>query len=220
MPKLITLFGTVLAWWWASWIYIDVQSCLFNQSNEPTFITKNRSEVIDITACNTKCITYTKDWRVSNEITLSDHRLIRFSITGPANIKQDNRNPRKTYWGFYMKEVEEATSLAFGKFSTIVNLELYIDQLQQTILQSYYRSCKAITTKLATLVPWWSKEISIGCISIVGNSLIGLRVVIRMLIKVPSLLTTRPSGMPKGIPRGNSVMRLGMFHIFYLMQVQ
>ena len=61
--------------------------CLLNQGNEPIFITRNRSEVINITACNTKCISYIKNWRVSNEISLSDHCLIRFSITGPTNIK-------------------------------------------------------------------------------------------------------------------------------------
>ena len=41
--------------------------CLLNQNNEPTFITRNRSEVIDITICNTKCTMY-KDGRVSNEL--------------------------------------------------------------------------------------------------------------------------------------------------------
>ena len=35
--------------------------CLLNQGNRPTFITRNRSEVIDIAVCNTKCITYIKD---------------------------------------------------------------------------------------------------------------------------------------------------------------
>ena len=41
--------------------------CLLNHGNEPTFITRNRSEVIDITICNTKCTMY-KDGRGSNEL--------------------------------------------------------------------------------------------------------------------------------------------------------
>ena len=70
--------------------------CLLNQGNEPTFMTRNRSEVIEITLCNIKCISCIKDWRVLNEITLSDHYVIKFSITGPANVKQYNRSHRKT----------------------------------------------------------------------------------------------------------------------------
>ena len=36
-----------------------------------------------------------------------------------------------------MVEMEEATSQLYGKLSLIVDLEIAIDQLQQTILQSH-----------------------------------------------------------------------------------
>ena len=133
---------------------------LLNQGNEPTFITRNRKEVIDLTVCNNQCISYIKDWRVSNEETLSDHRLINFSITGPMIIKQDYRNPRKTDWGSYIADMEEATSRICGKLSSIADLEIAVDQLQQAILQSFYQNCKNTTTNSPRLVPWWSKEIS------------------------------------------------------------
>ena len=94
--------------------------CLLNQGNEPTFITKNRKEVIDLTVCNNTCFPFIKDWRVSSEITLPDHCLINFSIAGPTVIAQDYRNPRKTNWGSYIAEAEDMTSRVSGKFSSIV----------------------------------------------------------------------------------------------------
>ena len=35
--------------------------CLLNQGNEPTLITINKSEVIDISVCNNKCISHIKE---------------------------------------------------------------------------------------------------------------------------------------------------------------
>ena len=134
--------------------------CLLNQGNEPTFIIKIGKEVIDITVWNNTCFPFIKDWRVSSEITPSDNCLINFSIAGTTVIVHDYRNPRKTDWGSYITEVEDMSSRAFGKFSYIVDLELAVDELQEAILQSYYRSCKTTITNLPRLVPWWSKEIS------------------------------------------------------------
>ena len=73
MLKLITLFVAVLT---ATNMVINYEDILMhnqyflNQSNEHTFITRNVVEAIDITACNTNCISYIEDWKGSNEITL------------------------------------------------------------------------------------------------------------------------------------------------------
>ena len=91
---------------------------------------------------------------------MSDHCLINFSITGPMIIKQEHRNPRKTDWGSYMADMEEATSQFCGKLSSIADLEIVSDQLQQATLQSFYQNYKNATTNMPRLVPWWFKEIS------------------------------------------------------------
>ena len=66
---------------------------------------------------------------MSNEITLSDHLLVIFSITGPANIKQDNRNPGKTDWCSYFVLTEKDISQPYGKLSSIAFLQIAVDQL-------------------------------------------------------------------------------------------
>ena len=83
---------------------------LLNQDNEPTFITKNRRVLIYLSVCNNQCIPNIKDWRISNEGTLSHHLLINFSATDPIIIKQDYRIPRNTNWDSYIVDIEEATS--------------------------------------------------------------------------------------------------------------
>ena len=103
------------------------------------------------------------------------------------------------------------TSRVSGKFSSIVDLELAVDELQQAIFQSYYRNCKVTVSNSPRLVHWWSKEL-VDYGDIVESSLMELkRMVIRILIKVPSPSIIKPLGMPKGIHGGSSVMRLGMF---------
>ncbi len=78
-----------------------------NRGNEPTFATCNRREVIDITICNSICYELIRDWKVSDEVTLSDHRLICFSIAGTLTNVIAGRNRRKTNWDFYKKDLQD-----------------------------------------------------------------------------------------------------------------
>lgn len=78
---------------------------ILNRGNEPTFITKNRREVIDLTLCNSKCLNYICNWKVANVITSSDHQLIVFSVKGLKSVMVEGRNPRFTNWGSYRSDL-------------------------------------------------------------------------------------------------------------------
>lgn len=54
-----------------------------NVGNEPTFVTRSRREVIDVTFCSPEVSRHIRKWRVAEEETLSDHRL-GISVTGPG----------------------------------------------------------------------------------------------------------------------------------------
>jgi hypothetical protein len=71
---------------------------ILNRGNEPTFVTAIRSEVLDITLCSGSCFDMIEDWRVSDEETLSDHRLIKFTIACPDRADVVRRKTRKTKW--------------------------------------------------------------------------------------------------------------------------
>ncbi|KAK9752427.1 hypothetical protein QE152_g4235 [Popillia japonica] len=54
-----------------------------NRGNKPTFVTANLAEVIDITVSTPRLASWVKQWRVSDEPSLSDHRYVRFNIEVP-----------------------------------------------------------------------------------------------------------------------------------------
>jgi len=66
----------------------EVSPCLIilldimNRGNKPTFFTSNRQEVIDITIATVYVGNCIKDWHVTEEVSCSDHRYIRFTVTG------------------------------------------------------------------------------------------------------------------------------------------
>jgi hypothetical protein len=53
---------------------------ILNCSNEPTFVVRNRKEVIDLTLGTNKTGDLVSNWHVSDEPSLSDHRYICFQI--------------------------------------------------------------------------------------------------------------------------------------------
>jgi hypothetical protein len=55
---------------------------IMNRGNKPTFVTSNRQEVIDITIATVYVGNCIKDWHVTEEVSCSDHRYIRFTVTG------------------------------------------------------------------------------------------------------------------------------------------
>ena len=98
---------------------------------------------------------------MSNELTLSDHWFITFFVIESSRIITEDRNLRKTNCGWCKTDLEEATKNLVGKFSSIIDLELTVDQLQHTVLLSYYQNYLSVSINLLRLVPWWSEELSI-----------------------------------------------------------
>jgi hypothetical protein len=65
---------------------------------DPTFVTSTRQEVIDITIATLYAGNFVKDWNVTEEVSCSDHRYIRFTVTGIDHSPEVYRNPRRTDW--------------------------------------------------------------------------------------------------------------------------
>jgi hypothetical protein len=69
---------------------------IMNKGNRPTFVTSNRQEFIDITIATFYASNFIKDWNVTEEVSCSDHRYIRFTVTGIDRLVEFYRNPRRT----------------------------------------------------------------------------------------------------------------------------
>ncbi|XP_063633778.1 uncharacterized protein LOC134804599 [Cydia splendana] len=80
---------------------------LLNKGNTPTFVTRARQEVLDITFATEKAANCLADWRVSSENSMSDHRHILFSVKGSLGREPlTRRNPKETSWEAYKADLE------------------------------------------------------------------------------------------------------------------
>jgi hypothetical protein len=66
---------------------------IVNRGSEPTFVTRVREQVIDIMLSSASIWQEIVNWRVSKELSLSDHRIIRFIMSADPKILHEYRNP-------------------------------------------------------------------------------------------------------------------------------
>ena len=84
----------------------DLKFC--NVGNKPTFRTKTREEVQDLTLVNRCAWDRVIGWHVSNVPSFSDHMYIRFQVkTRIQNQAKMFQNVRRTSWNKYVDELEQ-----------------------------------------------------------------------------------------------------------------
>lgn len=73
-----------------------------NVGNKPTFANKLRSEVLDLTIVTASSCGYVTDWKVSDVVSLSDHRYIFYKIALQSEVRLQAgniyRNIKHTNW--------------------------------------------------------------------------------------------------------------------------
>jgi hypothetical protein len=75
------------------------------RGSEPTFVTRVTERVINITLSLASIWQEIVNWRVSKEVSLSDHRIIRFRMSADPKVPHEYRNPLSTDWDFYKTEL-------------------------------------------------------------------------------------------------------------------
>jgi ribonuclease HI len=131
-----------------------------NKGNDPTFVNRNREEVIDITLVSGRISHIIKDWKVNKQASLSDHRRIEFSLNMDAPTGAEHRNPRKTNWSKYDNELRTDIACRIPTIRTVNQIEEVSSTLVQTIKQAYEKSCPISKNKNKS-VPWWTKQIHV-----------------------------------------------------------
>ena len=128
-----------------------------NIGSKPTFQTRKRSEVLDLTLVNRNAWDWVCDWHVSDVPSLSDHMYIRFKIK--ESIKQPTkmiRNVRITCW----ERFEEKLAHRINECNVLLainskeDIETTAAKLQSVIITSYEESCplSSASTNLKNLV--------------------------------------------------------------------
>jgi hypothetical protein len=79
---------------------------ILNCGNEPTFVVRNRKEVIDLTLRTNKIGDLVSNWHVSDDPSMSDHRYICSQIGNITANYATFRNPKRTKWESYKNDLK------------------------------------------------------------------------------------------------------------------
>ena len=78
-----------------------------NVGSKPTFRTRKREEMLDLTLINRNAENCISDWHVSDVPSFSDHMYIRFRVQSGTKRTKMIRNVRRTCWNKYANERDD-----------------------------------------------------------------------------------------------------------------
>ncbi|KAJ8915709.1 hypothetical protein NQ315_000643 [Exocentrus adspersus] len=132
---------------------------ILNGGTKPTFVIRNRQEVIDITISNSWSSHLVTNWRVSSEVSMSDHRHILFNLeTGTVPEEREYRNPKLTVWSTY-KDILSRNVGPPVRPHTIPQIESSVKNLTKAVVHAYEQSCPVRKVRSRHSVPWWNPEL-------------------------------------------------------------
>ena len=129
-----------------------------NIGNTPTFVTRNRSEIIDITLCSENVLGAIKDWHVSSSASASDHRYICFNLEGDTETLS-YRSPKSTDWISYKDDLSVALDFIQKRVYSFPDIDHIALDVQEAILSCYHDNCPLRTRKLQSSTRWWTPDL-------------------------------------------------------------
>lgn len=143
---------------------------ILNKGKEPTFVTKTRKEVLDVTFATRSILDRIANWRVSNEETLSDHKEINFEIQ-TGNVKAiPFKNPRRTDWECFKARLNELLEdMAWNAdITTCEQHDTQVTKLTSVLREAFMSSCPNSSVKQRGIA-WWNKKLNtlkLSCIKL------------------------------------------------------
>lgn len=140
---------------------VSTDLMIMNRGRKPTFVIKSRSESIDITLATSDIADLIHSWRVTDEETFSDHKLIKFSLRGTFPQRQPYRNPRKTNWGLYKETLrDKLNELEYSeRYLTASDLDRVNDGVTKAMIEAYQEACPLLRPKPLYRSTIWSDEL-------------------------------------------------------------
>ena len=130
---------------------------ILNKGECPTFVTSNRSEVLDITICSANIRPYMADWAVSEKASLSDHRMIEFCMRKAKVDQKWTRRVKATNWSQYVEHLSQALpEIQYPTDETQV--ECYSQELTTAIVDAFHSSCPVKKQTGRKAPPWWNQK--------------------------------------------------------------
>ncbi len=128
---------------------------LLNKGNTPTFVTSRREEVLDITLVSSSFASMIKNWFVSEDDSLSDHRQIHFEIVASKIPRRWVRNPRRTNWEVYANRLQWFLPRLPKDQLSCDGLDNLAKEVEDAIIKAYFCSCPKRLSRSKKQPPWW-----------------------------------------------------------------
>jgi hypothetical protein len=136
---------------------------IVNRGSEPTFVARVREQVVDITFYSASIWQEIVNWRVSKEVALSDHRIIRFRMSADPKLPHEYRNLLSTDWDCYKIELVSGFGDWGGDILTEDDIENSVNVLQLKIIAAYEKTCPLKRARLNQSTPYWSSDLAGLC---------------------------------------------------------
>ncbi|XP_048002425.1 uncharacterized protein LOC125238967 [Leguminivora glycinivorella] len=133
---------------------------ILNLGCEPTFVTRVRKEVLDLTFASVNLARYIQNWRVSDVESLSDHKHICFNISFSLSVQTCTfRDPRRTDWEGYNNSLERNLDSVMKVIKTKESLELAVEVISNGIVRAFEDNCAPKFKSTKRHVPWWNSKL-------------------------------------------------------------
>lgn len=130
-----------------------------NLGSEPTFVTKNQRQVLDLTISSNYLSTKISKWMVSSEPSCSDHRIIQFEIAAGEKHVVKYRDQKCTDWNGYIRTLRENMDNVITTIETRNMTELAAKQLSEAVVSAYYENCPLKTKTDNRGTSWWNRKL-------------------------------------------------------------
>ncbi|KAJ8949905.1 hypothetical protein NQ318_010539 [Aromia moschata] len=131
-----------------------------NRGSVPTYFTPERQSVIDLTLCSTELLSQVVSWRVSLEVSLSDHRHIFFGLDESIQLIENGyRNPRATQWDLYLEDLKGRLIGIPSRYESEADVEVVLNRLNSAIVESFKANCPLKQRTSSSKTPWWHSHV-------------------------------------------------------------
>ena len=138
---------------------VSTRMDIVNKGSKPTFQNTVREEVIDITLASRDYWATVCDWRVSDEITMSDHNYIVFRIGGHSTVSNIRRNPRRTNWVGYEEDLKARIGRFPATYGTREDIDHCCEILRDIVMSSLENNCELRKEGKTKGAPWWNSSL-------------------------------------------------------------
>ena len=133
---------------------------IMNRGNKPTFVTSNRKEVTDITIATVYAGNFIKGWHVTEEVSCSDHRYIRFAVTDIGRSVEVHRKPHRTDWESFRSDLLDCLRNMTDKISNFTDTETAAKQFQDATVFAYNENCPLTVRKNNRNTSWGNQDLA------------------------------------------------------------